>query len=102
MCVGIAMMVGSKVPVMVVDTFINDLTQHFRVTFRRMKTLFDITCVVLSVIASLTLLENLAGVGVGTVVMALLTGSGVHLVNVALNKAIVIRSWSRRLQRMAE
>lgn len=102
MCVAIALMVGSRVPVMVVDAFISDLSVHFQVTFRRMKTLFDLICVTISVAASVAFLGDLAGVGVGTVIMALLTGSGVHLVNVALNRVIVIRPWSRRLQEMAE
>lgn len=101
MCFAIALMVGSKVPVMVVDAFISDLSVHFQVTFRRMKTLFDIICVVLSVAASMAFLGNLAGVGVGTVLLALLTGSGVHLANIALNKVIIIRPWSKTLSRMA-
>jgi uncharacterized membrane protein YczE len=101
MCVGIAMMVGSKVPLMIVDTFINDLSTHFHVTFRRMKTLFDIICLTLSIIAAIAVLGNLAGVGVGTVIMAIITGSGVHAVNKLLSKVLIIRPWSRTLSDMA-
>jgi uncharacterized protein len=102
MCVAIALMVGSRIPLMIIDTFINDLTIHFHVTYRRIKTLFDIICVVLSVILSLVFLGHLVGVGIGTVIMAFITGLGVHVANTSLSKVIVIKPWSSRLGGMVK
>ena len=102
MCVAIALMVGSKIPLMITDTFINDLTIHFHVTYRAIKTLFDIICLALSVILSMVFLGHLEGVGIGTVIMAFITGLGVHVVNTSLSKVIFIKPWSRRLGEMVK
>jgi len=102
MCFAIALMVGSKVPIMIVDSFINDLTKHFHVTFRRLKTIFDISCLSLSAALSFLFLGDLVGVGIGTVVLAIITGSGVHEANRILSKVIVIKPWSDVLERIAK
>ncbi len=101
MCLAIALMVSSKVPLMIVDSFINDLSAFYHVTFRRMKTLCDLTFMGLSAALSLLFLNDLAGVGVGTVIMALTTGAGVHAMNQLLDRTLVIRPWSRTLGTMA-
>lgn len=101
MCVAISLMIGSKVPLMIVDAFINDLTAHYHVTYRRMKTIFDISCMSLSVALSLAFLGHLEGVGIGTIVMAFITGAGVHAANKAISKVMIIEPWSKRLSRMA-
>ncbi|MGB8220600.1 MAG: DUF6198 family protein [Methanoregula sp.] len=102
MCVAISLMVGSKIPLMIIDTFLNDLTIYFHVTYRRIKTLFDIICVVLSVILSLAFLGHLEGVGIGTVILACITGLGVHVVNTMLSKVIIIKPWSSKLGGMVK
>jgi uncharacterized membrane protein YczE len=102
MIFAIALMVGSKIPLMIIDSFINDLTKHFHVTFRRLKTIFDIVCLAFSIVLSVAFLGDLAGVGMGTVIMALITGSGVHAANKVLNKVIVIKPWSRTLRDLAK
>ncbi|MDD1772320.1 MAG: DUF6198 family protein [Methanomassiliicoccales archaeon] len=101
MCLAISLMVNSRIPLMVVDNFINDLTVHFHVTYRRMKTIFDIICLALSVIVPLVALGHLAGVGIGTVIMALITGAGVQAASKLLGRYIVIKPWSETLGRMA-
>ncbi|PWR74921.1 DUF6198 family protein [Methanospirillum stamsii] len=102
MCVGISLMVGSKIPLMVIDTFLNDLTLFYHVTYRRIKTIFDIICVTLSVALSFLCLGHLEGVGIGTIIMACITGFGVQAVNTVLSRVIIIRPWSRRLEEMVQ
>ena len=102
MCVAIALMVGSKIPLMIIDTFLNDLTIFFHVTYRRIKTLFDIICVALSVIFSMAFLGHLVGVGIGTVILACITGLGVHGMNTILSKVIIIKPWSSKLGEMVK
>lgn len=102
MCFAIAMMVGSKIPMMITDSFVNDLTQHYHVTYRRLKTIFDIICFTVSVLLSLAFLGGLVGVGIGTAILALITGSGVHAANKVMGKVIVIKPWSRTLAKLAK
>lgn len=101
-CFGISFMVGSKVPLMINEAFLYDLSRHFHVTFRRMKTLFDITVVSLSISLPMIFLGHLAGVGVGTIIMALLTGAGVHEASRIISKVTHIKPWSKKLGQLAE
>lgn len=101
MCFAISMMVNSKVPLMVVDAFINDLTRHFHVTFRRLKTIFDIICLSLSIIFSFAFMGELVGVGIATILMAFITGSGVHVATKVLRNVMDIRPWSKTLANLA-
>jgi uncharacterized membrane protein YczE len=100
-CTGISLMVRSKVPLMINEAFLNDTSKFYHVTFRRMKTLFDITVVSLSIALPLIFLGRLAGVGFGTVILALMTGAGVHEVSRALDTVLEVKPWSKRLAHMA-
>jgi uncharacterized protein len=102
MCVAIYLMVGSKVPLMMADSFINDLSTHLHITYRRMKTLFDIACMALSVALSMVFIGHLVGVGIGTIIMAFITGSGVHAANKVISRVIIIEPWSKTLGDMAK
>ncbi|MBI0584695.1 MAG: hypothetical protein ISF22_10800 [Methanomassiliicoccus sp.] len=102
MCLAIAMMVSSRVPLIIIDAFINDLTAHYHVTFRRLKTLFDVICLSLSVAISIVVFGDLVGVGIGTILLAFITGSGVHAANRLMSRAIVIKPWSETLGNMAK
>ncbi|MDK2780327.1 MAG: hypothetical protein PWP61_624 [Trichococcus sp.] len=56
-----------------------------------MKTGFDVTCVVLSLVVSVLFLEGIAGVGIGTVFAMLFTGTVTqHFVN-RLNERFVFQ-----------
>jgi uncharacterized protein len=102
MCLAIAMMVGSKIPLMIVDAFPNDLSIYFHVTYRRIKTMFDIVCLVLSVALSVAFLGNLVGVGIATVILAFVTGWGVQAAHRALSRVFIIKPWSNTLGKMAK
>jgi uncharacterized protein len=101
-CVAISFMIGSKVPIMITDSFIHDLAIHFKVTFGRLKTLFDIVYVTFAVCFSMAFMGGLVGVGIGTVIMACITGSGVHAATNVLRRMLVIEPWSKRLGDMAK
>lgn len=78
MCLGIALMITSKMPLMIIDMFSNNLASHFRISFRRVKTMFDVSCLAVSAAVSMSFLGNLAGIGIGTVLMSILTGTFVQ------------------------
>lgn len=101
-CIAISLMVLSKLPLMITDSFVKDLSVFYGVSFRKTKTIFDISCITFSVGLSMAFLGNLAGVGVGTIIMALITGAGVHIVNNVITRAVEIKPWSKTLGDMAE
>ena len=101
MCFAISLMVNSKVPLLIIDMFINDLSQFYHVTFRRLKTIFDVACLTLSVTFSFVFVGELVGVGIATIVMAFITGAGVHAATRFLRRVIEIRPWSKTLANMA-
>lgn len=57
----------------------------FHVEFGRVKVLFDVSLVILAVVASWLLFGNIIGVGEGTIAAALLTGALVRLYNEKLD-----------------
>lgn len=102
LCVAISFMVESRVPMMIADAFIIDLRRYFHITFRRMKTIFDVSCILLASAVSLAFAGHLVGVGAGTVLLAIITGTGVHATNIAITKVFHITPWSKALGRMVE
>jgi uncharacterized membrane protein YczE len=102
LCLAISFMVESRVPMMIADAFINDLRRYYHVTFRRMKTIFDVSCILIAAAISLAFAGHLVGVGIGTVILAVITGAGVHITNILLSKVFHITPWSKTLARMVE
>ncbi|MEA4977448.1 MAG: DUF6198 family protein [Methanomassiliicoccaceae archaeon] len=78
MCFGIALMITSKMPLLIIDLFSNGLSSYYHTSFRRIKTMFDVSCLTISVAVSLAFMGDLAGIGIGTVVMAVITGTFVQ------------------------
>lgn len=85
MNLGIALMLTSKMPLMITDMFSNNLATHYNTSFRRIKTMFDVFFLVVSSIVALVFLGALGGTGIGTLIMALVTGTFVQAFGLFLN-----------------
>ena len=72
---GAALFINSSMPLMPFDGFIKDLSVFLKVSVKKVKTTCDLIFVSSAVILSLCFLKQLVGVGVGTIFMALFTGS---------------------------
>ena len=72
---GAALFINSSMPLMPFDGFIKDLSVFLKVSVKKVKSRCDLIFVSSAVILSLCFLKQLVGVGVGTIFMALFTGS---------------------------
>lgn len=77
---GVAFLMISNLPIMPQDLFTRELSAHFSLQFKRVKTAFDLFCVGLSLVLALTALGRTVGIGAGTLVSALITGKSVDRV----------------------
>ena len=88
---GISLMLNCRLPALPFDLFVREIAEHFGLSVKQMKTGFDVTCVVLSLVVSVLFLEGIAGVGIGTVFAMLFTGTVTqHFVN-RLNERFVFQ-----------
>lgn len=81
MTFGIALMAECTLPVAPMNLFVRELSEEWKIPFKRVKLVFDLCCLILSVTVSLCFTGHLNGVGTGTVISALLTGpiSGIYI-----------------------
>lgn len=59
----------------VYDFFVKGITEHFKLNQTKFKTAFDLSCLALSVIMTLVFFKGFVGIGVGTLILALVNGS---------------------------
>lgn len=98
MSLGIALMMTSKVPLMIVDMFSNNLSAYYQTSFRRIKTILDVCLLASSAAAGMIFLGNLGGVGIGTIIMAFITGALVQAFGQRLNNKLDIQPYFNRFK----
>ena len=59
----------------VYDFFVKGITEHFKLNQTKFKTAFDLTCLAVSVIMTLVFFKGFVGIGVGTLILAIVNGS---------------------------
>ncbi|MGL5695017.1 MAG: DUF6198 family protein [Peptostreptococcaceae bacterium] len=79
--VGISFLLKCTMPVLPIDTFTRDLTEYLDVPYQKVKTIFDLSCLGTTIILTLLFLKGFKGIGVGTVVCAIITGKVVSRIN---------------------
>ena len=72
---GIALFVFSQLPLLPYDLFVKELAIHKGISFRKCKTLFDLSCLTTSSLFLLFFVHRLAGIGIGSLFAALLNGT---------------------------
>jgi uncharacterized membrane protein YczE len=72
---GIACFVASQLPLLPYDLFVKELAAHTNKSFRLCKTLFDFACLLFSALFLLVFVRRLIGLGIGSLLSALLLGS---------------------------
>ena len=72
---GISLNYASGLPAAPFDTFSKEISKHFNWKISVVKTVFDITCISLSVIFGMIFFRKTVGIGIGTVISALSTGT---------------------------
>ena len=70
----------TMLPIVPTDIFPRDLSELLHKKYHRIKTTFDLTCLITTVLLSLLILHHLYGIGIGTFFCAFMTGRTVALV----------------------
>jgi len=83
---GVGMLIKSCMPILPFDAFVRDISSHFNLSVKTVKTSFDLTCVILAIVFGMVFLGNIEGIGLGTLICALLTGKFVALFGQHLDK----------------
>ncbi len=73
--VGIALFIDTGLPPNPYERFVNDLSKHLGIPFRRVKTIYDLSSVAVAAIVLVLFVHKLVGIGPGTVVAALANGT---------------------------
>lgn len=76
---GVGMLIKSCMPILPFDAFVRDVSSHFDLSVKFVKTSFDLSCVVLAILFGIIFLGNIEGIGLGTLICALLTGKFVAI-----------------------
>ena len=75
--IGVAFLINSRLPIMPQDLFTRDFSSFIGISFKKVKTAFDISCVVISCVIALLAVRHLIGIGVGTLLSACINGYGI-------------------------
>ncbi len=59
----------------VYDFFVKGITEHFNLNQTKFKTAFDLSCLAVSVIMTLVFFKGFVGIGMGTIILAVVNGS---------------------------
>lgn len=73
--IGASLFIKCKLPALPFDAFIRDMTEHLKMPVKKVKTIFDFIFVFISLALSLSMLGHIDGVGIGTIIGALFTGT---------------------------
>lgn len=75
--IGVAFLMNSGLPIMPQDLFTKDFSSFIGIPFKRVKTLFDVSCVAISCLIALLAARHLIGIGAGTLLSACINGYGI-------------------------
>lgn len=100
MAVGIYVSNNGKVPIMPTDLFPRDIAETFHVSYSKVKTTLDVGFLAAALILSLGCMHQIIGIGIGTVICALLTGKTVGAIQKKMENKLEF-NYLIRLQKTA-
>lgn len=71
---GVSCLMISGLPIMPQDLFTRELSLHFNIPFKVVKTAFDLSCVSISLVLGIGIKGKIIGIGPGTLISALIIG----------------------------
>lgn len=75
--IGVGFLLNSGLPIMPQDLFTRDFSAFFKIPYKKVKTVFDISCVVISCIIAFLAVGRIVGIGAGTLLSACINGYGI-------------------------
>ncbi|WP_313758748.1 DUF6198 family protein [Tissierella sp.] len=86
---GISLTLKSNLTALPFDLFVKDFSEKMDKPIKRVKTVFDITCVFIAISVSLLYFKEIRGVGIGTLISMLFTGNMIQIFSNILEKQFV-------------
>lgn len=71
---GVSLFMRCYLPLLPTDTLIREIVIVYRISFKKVKTTFDVTCMLTSVVLGILFLGGVVDIGIGTVTSAFITG----------------------------
>ena len=84
------------------ELFVKEFAVHFGKDIHKIKTIYDITFLVISVVLNLLLFRGFVGIGIGTVVTAVLNGPIISVFAHALEKRFEFKAAFPKLEKYFE
>lgn len=79
MCFGICLANNCLMPITPTDVFPRDLSEILGAQYKQVKTVFDLSCLSLTLILSIFVLHGIYGIGAGTIFCAFATGKTISI-----------------------
>ncbi len=91
-CFGIALSNRCKLPIVPTDLFPRELSDITGVAYSRIKIIFDVTCLAVTMLLTLLFLGHLEGLGIGTILAACTMGKVIGWIGTKLDRHFAFTS----------
>ncbi len=91
-CFGIALSNRCKLPIIPTDLFPRELSDITGVAYSRIKIIFDVTCLAVTMLLTLLFLGRLEGLGIGTILAACTMGKVIGWIGTKLDRHLAFTS----------
>ncbi len=91
-CFGIALSNRCKLPIIPTDLFPRELSDITGVAYSRIKIIFDVTCLAVTMLLTLLFLGHLEGLGIGTILAACTMGKVIGWIGTKLDRHFAFTS----------
>ena len=99
---GIALSNHCKMPIIPTDLFPRELTVLLDKSYKRVKTIFDLSCLTTTIVISLGILHAIRGIGIGTVLCAFTMGKVISAMGERISKYATFVSFIEPEEKFAE
>lgn len=86
LCTGVALSNRCKMPIIPTDLFPKELSEITEIKFSQIKISFDLICVIVTVVLTLSFFGGIRGLGIGTIISALTMGKTVGAIGEWLDR----------------
>ncbi len=99
---GTTLLFKCRIPVLPFDTFTREVSIHFNISYRKIRTCFDISFLICSALLGLYYMGSLKGIGVGTVINSAFMGMAVSKISDLLDKKYCFKPNITRLGQLSD
>ncbi len=98
---GTALLIRCEMPILPFDTFMKEISVHFKIAYKALRTSFDLSAIAVSALLGYWKLGSFAGIGIGTLLNALFIGMSVSYAARSLDASFRFKPRFRKLGNLA-